>query len=279
MLRDMTENQLLWRRIAAFPIDDGDAKLPFSRRLARENAWTHEQALAVIEEYRRFVFLAMVAGHPVTPSDEVDQVWHLHLCYTRSYWQDMCGDVLGRPLHHGPTRGGAEEGRKYGDWYRNTLESYEKHFGEKPATQWWPDADARFVRREWRRVDVADAWVVSRRAIKRPMVAAATVAFLVTAAGCSSLIGDNVAGLIAMLAVVGFGFLIWHLARSGGGGGGGPDDGGPNVGGPDVGGTGTPRHGQCGGGDGGGGAYPNHGDDGGGDSGCGGGGCGGGCGE
>ncbi|MEK6230809.1 MAG: hypothetical protein N2A42_03075 [Luteolibacter sp.] len=33
-------------------------------------------------EYKRFVALAMLAGHPVTPSEEVDQAWHLHLVYT-----------------------------------------------------------------------------------------------------------------------------------------------------------------------------------------------------
>ena len=96
----------LWQRIAAFEFDPVDAALPFSRRLARDNGWSDAFAQRAVEEYRRFVFLAMVAGHPVTPSDEVDQVWHLHLCYTRSYWEDLCGEVLPRPLHHGPTRGG-----------------------------------------------------------------------------------------------------------------------------------------------------------------------------
>ena len=36
-------------------------------------------APGAIEEYRKFVFLALVAGHQITPSDQVDQVWHLHL--------------------------------------------------------------------------------------------------------------------------------------------------------------------------------------------------------
>ena len=45
--------------------------------------WTHEQALEAIEEYRRFCFLACVAGAAVTPSDQVDEVWHQHLTHTR----------------------------------------------------------------------------------------------------------------------------------------------------------------------------------------------------
>lgn len=75
----------LYQRIQAFPLDTADARLPFSQRLARDNGWTIEYTHRVIDEYKKFIFLAVVAEHPVTPSDQVDQVWHLHLLYTRSY--------------------------------------------------------------------------------------------------------------------------------------------------------------------------------------------------
>lgn len=58
---ERTKDQL-WQRLAAFEFDELDAALPFSRRLARDNGWSHADALAAIEEYRRFVFLAMVAS-------------------------------------------------------------------------------------------------------------------------------------------------------------------------------------------------------------------------
>ncbi len=44
----------------------------------------------MFDEYRRFAFLAATAGHPVTPSDAVDQAWHLHLTYSRDYWDRFC---------------------------------------------------------------------------------------------------------------------------------------------------------------------------------------------
>src|SRR5690242_10295867 len=69
----------LWIRIAGFLLDDPEAKMPFSCRLARDNGWSHDYACRVIAEYKRFCYLALVAGHPVTPSEEVDQAWHLHL--------------------------------------------------------------------------------------------------------------------------------------------------------------------------------------------------------
>lgn len=134
----------LLERLEAFQLDDPTAALTFSRRLARENGWTHDFALRVVDEYKRFVYLAMTAGHEVTPSDEVDQAWHLHLTYTRSYWDEMCGNVLGRPLHHGPTKGGEAEGERFEDQYERTLESYRRAFGQEAPSDIWPPAEVRF---------------------------------------------------------------------------------------------------------------------------------------
>jgi hypothetical protein len=96
-----TTNDPLWLKLKDFAFDPQDA-LTFTRRLARENNWSPDFSRRVVDEYRRFLFLALRAGHPVTPSDEIDQAWHLHLVYTRSYWEELCRDILGRPLHHGP---------------------------------------------------------------------------------------------------------------------------------------------------------------------------------
>ena len=94
----------LYQKICDYSPDDPECVLSFSQRLARENGWTHHFAKRVVEEYKRFMFLAVATGHPVTPSEQVDQAWHLHLVYTGSYWKDFCGNVLGQPVHHGPTQ-------------------------------------------------------------------------------------------------------------------------------------------------------------------------------
>jgi len=147
-------------------LDDPEAKLPFSRRLARENGWSRYFACRVIEEYKRFCYLALVAGHPVTPSEDVDQAWHLHLLYTRSYWGDYCVEVLGQPLHHGPTRGGSEEQTKFRDWYTATLESYECVFFSSPPPDIWPPAEVRFAPSAFRRVDTVSSWIVPKPRIR-----------------------------------------------------------------------------------------------------------------
>ena len=102
-------NRELWDRLEAFEPDHPDSEFSFSMRLARDNGWNHEFAKRVIKEYKRFLFLCAEAGHPVTPSEEVDEAWHLHLCYTRSYWNDLCRDIIGKPIHHQPTTGGAAD--------------------------------------------------------------------------------------------------------------------------------------------------------------------------
>jgi len=133
-----TPDDPLWNRICAHQIGPPGAALSFTARLARENRWTADYAARVVEEYRRFAYLACTCAHEVTPSDQVDQAWHLHLTYSRDYWQVFCPQVLGRDLHHGPTDGGAAEGARYFEQYARTLRSYEAQFGAPPATIWSP---------------------------------------------------------------------------------------------------------------------------------------------
>ena len=160
----MSSEQLgLYERIKAFGFDQGEAAFPFVSRLVRDNGWSSAYAARVITEYRKFVFLAIVAGHPVSPSDQVDQVWHLHLLYTRSYWDRFCRHTLGRPLHHEPTKGGTNEKDKFGAWYAATIESYRRYFGQEPPADIWPDANTRFGDDiHFERVNRKRFWVVTK---------------------------------------------------------------------------------------------------------------------
>jgi uncharacterized protein (TIGR04222 family) len=201
MLEMTTENCALWARLEAFDLDESGAFLPFSARMARDNGWSEEFARRVCDEYKKFVFLAMEAGHPVTPSDEVDQAWHQHLTYTRSYWDEMCGEILGKPLHHGPTRGGSAEGQKFRSWYCQTLESYREFFGEEPPRDIWPPSEVRFGEAAYfRRVNTQRVWLLPKLRLraglphigdKRKMVPLVFALFL---AGCAEAqnVGPNV---------------------------------------------------------------------------------------
>jgi uncharacterized protein (TIGR04222 family) len=160
----------LYEKLQAFAFEAGPTALSFADRLAKENGWRVVYAERVIAEYKRFLFLAMCAGHPASPSDPVDQAWHLHLVYTRSYWDDLCRGVLGRPLHHGPTLGGAAEQEKHNDWYENTLASYRTFFSaEPPADIWPPLAKWQQTSTRYERVNRAQYWLLPKvRLLRMP---------------------------------------------------------------------------------------------------------------
>lgn len=244
------EQRALLTRIEALTIDPPGAALSFASRLARENGWRPDYAVRVVHEYRRFLFLAASGERAVTPSDAVDQAWHLHLAYTRSYWDDLCGSVLGRPLHHGPTAGGASEGLRYREQYAATLARYAEMFGEAAPAEIWPDVDARFAGR-FERVDRSRVVVLPRAAALFAGLPLAGVV-LAAASGGPTILSGMVVGIgVFVLAIV----LVGAMSRP----------------------RGKRKQGDgsgCGGSSGCGSDSKDS--DGGGDSGCGGGGCGGG---
>jgi hypothetical protein len=255
----------LWNRIERFSIDAGgdagDESLTFADRLARENGWTTDYANRVVEEYKKFIYLMVAAGHPVTPSDQVDQAWHLHLTYTRSYWDRLCGQIIGRPLHHEPTKGGSNENEKFNDWYNRTLETYERFFGAAPPADIWPAAAIRFsMKNRFQRVNLGRAWVLSKVRSWRKVALLCLIGLAVLAVGCSQDLMENSLGLMTTAVVFVIAAIIiiskWHGRGSGHGCSGG------------CGGVGCSHSSGCGSGCGSGCS-----------SGCGGGGCGAGCGS
>ena len=133
----------IYSRIQSYALDDPSHEMGFVWHLMRLTSWSRECCLRAMEEYKKFVFLAAVAGHPVVPSDQVDQVWHLHLLDSEAYWGDFCPNVLGLKLHHHPARGGSQERESMHRLYRATIDRYRQFFGEPPLDL-WPPADLRF---------------------------------------------------------------------------------------------------------------------------------------
>jgi hypothetical protein len=179
MGRMTADDHPLWPELAQYRVGPDDAAFSFEARLARENGWTNDHADRVMGEYRRFLFLAAVAGHPVTPSDAVDQAWHLHLTYSRDYWDRLCAEVLGKPLHHGPTAGGRQEQHRYFAQYADTLASYERWFGAAPPAAIWPSAHRRLiVDPQAVRVGLADNLVIPKHALRLGGLVAAVIAVM-----------------------------------------------------------------------------------------------------
>ncbi len=142
--------------IQQFKIDDKTSQFKFSDRLASENLWTIEYAKRCMEEYLKFIFLVSQYKQ-MTPSIQVDEVWHLHMIYTRSY-RELC-ELVGRFLDHGPTKGGEKEDVRYFEQYTNTLSLYRKHFGEYP-TDIWPSPEERFSPQQFVKVDIMKHYII-----------------------------------------------------------------------------------------------------------------------
>jgi len=197
------------------------ATLDLTTRLARENGWSLAFAARVIGEYRRYLYLTQLSVRPVTPSDEVDQAWHLHLNYTRSYWDGLCGEILGRPLHHEPTRGGPDERRRFHRQYRATLDLYEREFDRPPPADIWPDAGRRFAGRQVR-IDRDTVWTIEKAAVRRfagltlggGALALALAACADLASGLGSLGFAEKLGLTVILILVAWSVIRRHLIRA-----------------------------------------------------------------
>lgn len=126
------QNPDLWYRIEAYDFPKG-----FEEKLGTHFGGWARIARTLRDEYRRFVYLAMIAPEEVTPSEQIDAVWHLHLTYTRDYWEHFCANVLHHDFHHDPCDG-PESMPRYRDQYAKTLVLYEKEFGELPPEKVWP---------------------------------------------------------------------------------------------------------------------------------------------
>ncbi len=126
----------LWTRIDGFQIDDPNATFPFSLKLAKEYDWDLKFTAEAINEYKKYAFLSCILEH-TSPSPIVDKVWHVHLLYTKQYWQIWCKDILKRELHHNPANGGHTEQQELKDVFKMTKLKYTACFEVKPPKKYW----------------------------------------------------------------------------------------------------------------------------------------------
>ena len=132
------EHSSLWSAIQQFPLDDPNAEISFSRKLSAKQNWSPTFTDRVIEEYRKFLFLCCISPNGASPAQAVDEAWHLHLTYTKSYWIDLCKNTLNKDIHHHPSGGGDEEDHRHRDWYKATLDLYQAVFESPPPNDIWP---------------------------------------------------------------------------------------------------------------------------------------------
>lgn len=242
----------LWQRVQAFQLDDDTSTFPFSHRLARDNRWSIDYANRVILEYKKFIYLCCVGYGEITPSDAVDQAWHLHLTYTKSYWIDLCKNTLLREVHHNPTKGGTIEREKYSDCYNKTFSSYAKEFDEQPPKDIWLDNRTRFSQINYQRINISQFWLIQKPSLNYYGLSVILASLLLIGLFIQS---DNSVPWFALFICFVFFILIVKNIRNGGKGGRGKRGGGGGSfwgcsgGDSGCGGHGCSGCGGCGGGD------------------------------
>lgn len=124
-------------RILAWAENDPELQRRFRAQLAERTGWSPGRCERAIGEYLRFCAVAARLGGRAVPSAAVDEVWHLHLTWTRDYWEDFCPRRLGFALHHQPSRGLPGEREALREAYADTLQAYAYEFGP-PEPELWP---------------------------------------------------------------------------------------------------------------------------------------------
>ena len=109
----------------------------FAAKLARKLGWTNSFAIRAIGEYKKFVFLGLTADFRVTPSKQVDQVWHEHLLFTKAY-REFCDDVLRHDFDHHPELVPVDaQTEAFSAQYEATLRRYVAEFNVLPPRDIW----------------------------------------------------------------------------------------------------------------------------------------------
>lgn len=129
----------LWLKLNLMNADGLQAFAPLVDTMQKQLGQNAGMAQRVIEEYRKFLFLAMRAGHQVIPPGPVNDAWMMHLQNAQNYWENLGSMIAERPIAQGLD---ASQFSSMADTWKMTLESYEKIFGMKPPMDIWGQGPA-----------------------------------------------------------------------------------------------------------------------------------------
>lgn len=120
----------LWLKLMAMNMQGAAAFAPFMETVQKQMGMSRDLASRVIEEYRKFLFLAMRAGHQVMPPGAFGEAWMLQMQNAQDFWEKL-GDTVGERPAPGESKTGPA------DPWTETLKSYERIFGMKPPMDIW----------------------------------------------------------------------------------------------------------------------------------------------
>lgn len=106
-----------------------------AQRRNGELLWDEERVARALQEYKQF--LALMHWNPeavLVPSEDIDDVWHMHVLNTARYQSD-CEMIFGCIQHHFPSTGESEDAHDaHTRDLEETLQLFEEAFGEIPQS-------------------------------------------------------------------------------------------------------------------------------------------------
>jgi uncharacterized protein (TIGR04222 family) len=150
-----------WARLCRWRPEQAAQRRHLVARVQARCGGTRDEALRLVEEYRRFLRILLARGGQACPSDAIDEIWHEHILDTREYFERFCPQILGRVIHHCPSEGGPAETARHRANYQATLAEYQRLFGSPPPADLWPAVEERFSER-FVRVSRRAHWVLRK---------------------------------------------------------------------------------------------------------------------
>eukprot|EP01039_Chlorochromonas_danica_P003001 gene3001-3275_t len=106
------------------------------QHLIEIKGWRESRVEKAITAYAEFLTLLITSGDDLSPTDEIDEVWHAHILHTRDYEAFNTKYSPGKKLHHDPLRSLDQDARKFRAI--RTVIAYESTFGHRrPKGKAW----------------------------------------------------------------------------------------------------------------------------------------------
>jgi hypothetical protein len=127
----------MWDKITEmFGAVDASTKA-FANKISRKYECSTSYAVKAINEYKKFLYLAVISDFHVTPSQAIDKVWHEHILFTQGY-SIFCKEIIEYNLNHHPELISLQsETERFHAQYLSTIKLYIEEFGKFPPTNIW----------------------------------------------------------------------------------------------------------------------------------------------
>lgn len=131
----------IWKQIENFRFDFENYNGKFPEKLARTGNWGPDFTREVVEEYKKFLFLAATEIFTIIPPPTVDLAWKIHSENYPSSWKSLCTHVIQCKLKRKVPDSEDDIHSKIDSLYRETVIIYSNTFVTYPPADIWPPGD------------------------------------------------------------------------------------------------------------------------------------------